>query len=431
MKIIKIFYVYFFLPSITLFSAPDLTISTPGLYRLGNFISSTIISTPDSIISIQANDVILDLAGYVVQQTNATASITGITIGTGLTNVTIRNGTIKNTTLNGITINSGCSNITIENITFQGCQAIGIAAASSGINIKINNCLVTNGSTTGPFGIQLTGGCSECQVTNTIIKNCGSGGIFFSPFRLDCIDSLFIDLIVEDCTGSSVNAFEMFNNFQRNRLVRCIVRNNSTTSSLNGFILNNTANVNDNIFEDCKCLSNSISGALAGFSIIGAAIQNTLKNCIVNGNSSTSSSIGFFCNGNKHQFVSCIVANNNVTAGTIRGFDLENCNDGLVLLCVVHNNTCTTTGQGIFITACNTWTFQDNYVLRNSGGSDAQSFGIVVDTTTNLFTRNIAFRNGVTIANQLSGLGATQLQNNSSQLMNSNTLPWTNLAIAT
>src|SRR6516162_5567665 len=93
-KKILIFHIIFFANSL---QAIDMTISKPGIYTLGNFIVSRPAGST-SIINIISSDVVLDLNGYVVSQGNATASVDGIAINSGLTDIIIKNGTIRSLT---------------------------------------------------------------------------------------------------------------------------------------------------------------------------------------------------------------------------------------------------------------------------------------------------------------------------------------------
>lgn len=109
--------------------APAFTITSPGYYKLGDDITFSP-GGADSIIAIQASNVTLDLGGRIIEQGNATAGVDGIALSAGLSNVIIRNGTIRNVTNRGIFVDSNgasSSQIVISDIVFDTCQSRGIS----------------------------------------------------------------------------------------------------------------------------------------------------------------------------------------------------------------------------------------------------------------------------------------------------------------
>lgn len=122
----------------------DLNLPVKGLYDFSAITVSGFYRLADNVsdqITISVSDVTLDLNGHTVS-----GGTYGIVINSGLNNVTIKNGTVRSTTLNGIQVNSGCSDITVENIVVK--QAVVGIGFDTAVNCVVRNCDM-NLNTTG------------------------------------------------------------------------------------------------------------------------------------------------------------------------------------------------------------------------------------------------------------------------------------------
>jgi parallel beta-helix repeat protein len=184
------------------------TISQPGSYYLTGNLS--ISGGNNNGITVSASSVTIDLNGFALAGSGATSG-TGILIGGGIANVTIRNGTIRNWGAHGIN-GAGNSKVRAENLRVFGNSGNGIlvdvngevlncvAESNVGAGIKgLDNCLVKDSqaiSTTGTnapgisFGAgAVVTGCvasgnsgngitvgNVCKIENcTVLSNTGDG----------------------------------------------------------------------------------------------------------------------------------------------------------------------------------------------------------------------------------------------------------------
>ena len=158
-------------------SAP-MTISQPGSYYLANDVTGE--------ITIDANDVTLDLNGFTVRSSGSNGI--GISSGNPRTNVTIRNGSV-----------AGNGRMTFANFgpisgSYAGNNAIGIVAygrsagETSGQNLRIENVTV-RGFNAGIFLSsfeEIDGG--RHTISNCIVRDFGLRGILASQSTVrDCV----------------------------------------------------------------------------------------------------------------------------------------------------------------------------------------------------------------------------------------------------
>lgn len=195
-------------------SIPDsgLVINSPGKYVF----NTNLLWNPSGdgqAISIQADNVVLDLRGYQLTSVTTQFNTIGI-LATSSENLTIKNGTIANMGLGGIKCDQ-CANVVIKDIVVDGLNLentavytvpVGILVTSS-LNAEIKKCAVKNidvktGSTAA---IQLTetlsSKVSECTVFNLLNRDGACTGIGHllcdlaevKECKLDRIKSEFID----------------------------------------------------------------------------------------------------------------------------------------------------------------------------------------------------------------------------------------------
>lgn len=161
--------------SCTVISAIPYSITSPGNYCLDRDWT-----TPGNGITIDADDVTVDMKGYQLRGPHTGGVVTTLqTIGVWLTNVTIRrNATIRNGRLEGFTrgveLDYGTGHL-VENLQIDGSAYQGIV--NLGSNTVIRNNIITgmNGSLWASAGGVVRGIFSCCAVGNQITNNIVSG----------------------------------------------------------------------------------------------------------------------------------------------------------------------------------------------------------------------------------------------------------------
>lgn len=193
------------------------TITVPGSYYVTTNLTGT---SATNGITIAVSDVWLDLSGYVL--TGIGSSLSGVQVpNTGLTNITVRNGTVRGWPIHGIEVNSDYA-VTVEHIDASENGRSGISCLSGGSAIfTVRNCSATHNNTAnqGGSGITISGGS------------------------------------VLDCSAmANVNAAPGISAGSGALVSRCMVRNNSGPG-----ISVNAASV-----LDCEAFSNTGAGIYAG-----------------------------------------------------------------------------------------------------------------------------------------------------------------------
>src|ERR1035438_7345881 len=153
------------------------TISASGSY----YLTTNISVTSGSAITITASQVTLDLSGFTISSTAATANGTGILLQGGNTDITILNGHIKG----GVTYSGGVYsgpgfangigysytipvNVRVSGVSVSGCSAYGIALSVNGATV-VESCTA---QTIGVWGIQAG------SVSRSTANLCGDTAIF-------------------------------------------------------------------------------------------------------------------------------------------------------------------------------------------------------------------------------------------------------------
>jgi len=146
------------------------TISSPGFYCLDA--NSSLDLASETAITINASNVVLDLNGYTMTNTNGANTALAIGTTSSPSNVTINNGKIIGYR-DGIGFKSGAK-YTIDSIN--------IDVVGKGIDIRADNTIIRNSFIKGDYrGIIICKGYS-CILNNEIVSN--GGGID------SCIDSV-------------------------------------------------------------------------------------------------------------------------------------------------------------------------------------------------------------------------------------------------
>jgi hypothetical protein len=142
------------------------TINSPGLYCLAKNLTYT--ATTDNAITVNASDVTLDLNGFCLTGPGKTSGShnEGISINAGLTNVEIRNGSVKSFGYYGIQAAS-CTGIRVIGLRVSDNGAAGIWMA--GFDHLVVGCSAFNN---GSFGATIANGMLK---GNHVYDNGGQG----------------------------------------------------------------------------------------------------------------------------------------------------------------------------------------------------------------------------------------------------------------
>ena len=381
-----------------------LTIDKSGTYKLRANYSDA--------ISITANDVVLNLGGFTVTSSTDTTNI--INIGSNRNNVVVCNGTISggsgSISQTGIHITSDCSDIHMEeirihnlNTTTTGYYGIHVDGAPGSLitDSSIKNCTITNSTTNSGILIDycnriqieqceiidniISSGISACigstnstnaTIQKNEIKGNTSASNYYSLYFSSTTDSLVTDInIMNNITTGSANfngvyllssAQNMFNN--------CTALGNTSVSSFYGFY--STGASHKNLFEACRVLGNSASDDLYGFYFTNSEYP-TLVDCIASANSNNNSSgsnlpcIGFyFYECTAHKTIRCFGINNKALGagdGATGFFSTGTSGaDGLFLESIVLGNSGTLTSEGIVKTATGTDFGAENFARNQT-----------------------------------------------------------------
>ncbi|MFT3684909.1 MAG: right-handed parallel beta-helix repeat-containing protein [Phycisphaerales bacterium] len=163
-------------------------ITQPGSYYLtGN------VNVPAGLggVFIAVGDVTVDLNGFSIIGAAGTGA--GISSNTGVTNITVRNGAVRNFAGNGIDL-SATPSTRVEDMTVSGCAQFGIV---TGDNALVSNCSSTSNAsgTVGGGGTQSSFDGISVGV-GSIVRSCavrfaGRFGIYHNGYGLvtDCFVS--------------------------------------------------------------------------------------------------------------------------------------------------------------------------------------------------------------------------------------------------
>ena len=196
-------------------TATLVTISQPGSYYLTHNLT---VSTGDGI-DINTNDVTLDLNGFTIRSTAASATGTGILLNNGWTDITIGNGHIRGGgTNNGSGVFSGGGftygiktsgavpeNVQVSRISVSGCRFDGISLAGQNSTV-VEACTVR---TVGGYGI-LASTIKSCSALD-----CGNTAIFGDEVSDSRGQSSGVGDGVEgttaqNCSGTSTSGYGVF-----------------------------------------------------------------------------------------------------------------------------------------------------------------------------------------------------------------------------
>lgn len=170
-------------------------ISSPGIYCLKSSLS--LASASGTGIDIQADDVVLDLNGHVLDNSAAGAGTSSWGIyASNRKNVTIRNGTIRGFFVGMFVgwITSDFTGNVIENLLVDRVTGYGMIAYGPGTVVRKNRVTRTGGSTfvSSPTGIY-AGGTGAHVVDNEVIDTTESAGGLARGITLDSAPAAVVE----------------------------------------------------------------------------------------------------------------------------------------------------------------------------------------------------------------------------------------------
>lgn len=145
------------------------TVAEAGSY----FLSRDVASSVDAV-QIAVSGVTLDLGGHVIDMTGPG---TAVVVSAAVSNVTIRNGTLRGGT-HGIVFASGGSRarVTIENVRILGPSGYGVYV-SGAETLDLRKTEVVSAGLDGVYADGLSG-CFTAKLVDNVIENPGRGGIY-------------------------------------------------------------------------------------------------------------------------------------------------------------------------------------------------------------------------------------------------------------
>lgn len=283
-------------------SSLPFTISTSGSYYLtGNLTAAS----AGAGITVAASHVTLDLGGFVLAGNGGTAQH-GVRVNTSITNVTIRNGTVRAWTGDGISmaVASSCTDLRVENVRAISNAGAGIRLGDEG---AATGCTARGNSASG-----IVGGLG-CQVLAcTAANNTGatSAGIFVAERALvrDCVatengaDGINVgtDSVVTHCT-TKLNGDDGIETGISSMVRSCTAANNTDV----GIEAAPGSSV-----SDCTADSN------AGASAISVGAGASVFRCVARSNTSSAATSQSILAGSLSSVIECNVAGTFTTAGT-------------------------------------------------------------------------------------------------------------------
>ena len=279
-------------------------ISAPGQYCLTNDIIWAPTQSPSSTITINANNVTLNLNGKTINQVN-TLSSQAIVIMPGRSNIIVRNGTLNRMMLNGITL-AGTAATPIRNVTLEDLHikftgaVITPPSVTSGIAItSSNDTIIKNSVVAYSHATDRTTGLVFTQVNNILVKDCvvtglTSAGIClgYQPnFTNDCTFSGCIATRLRGVWGITPNANGTTNGWFGGSLENMVVEN-CQASHLRGacsdchgftFTIGNGITLRDNIASDilADAGQDGTVEMASGYSLVSSN-NMIVENCIAN-----------------------------------------------------------------------------------------------------------------------------------------------------
>lgn len=343
----------------TVIETVPFTISLPGSYCLAN--GFTISSTPctmvtDSIITIKSSCVTLDLNGFEIS-----GGKNGVTITEGLDSVTLKNGTIRNTTAEAILVARGTQCIQLLDLKLinvnqcdglAGIVFLGDAGSHSTSNVIKNVSITDSGA--GGISLRFT---DYTKIINSQAYSITSTPASLSAFGFEARNANIVSL--ENCTAANIismaGGYTVCGSFsgpslgavgyalvncQGGSLINCQASKIAAPfHGADGFFINCCRATS---IEQCSSNYNSSLGPTHGFRSAGSTATVTTQ-CQACGNTATSTSSFGVARG--------FVIDKDLFTQTYHSLSQENKSDGFYLdystsvSCVLGNNEAVSNGD--------------------------------------------------------------------------------------
>ena len=334
-------------------SQPGQAIGSGSYYLTANLIAAR----PTSGIMVIGSDVTIDLNGF--ELVGIAGSGTGIVIGVGQSNVTIRNGTIRNWGGKGID-GVGNARVRVENVRVMNNDGGGIIVD---VNSEVVNCIADGNAGTGIKTID-----------NGLIENCQAISTTGSPGTgILTGDSCLIDRCI-----SRSNAGIGVSSGKNCRLTNCGANNNGGDAGIH-------------TSDSCiliGCTANFNSSTLATSAGIMTAGESFISQCTVIGSNNSANPFSISAGMGINVLEDCTVER--CLVSICKGDGIRASQD-----CSITANTCEAGGPVSFASGIHTTgsgnRIESNLVNRNGHGIDVSAAG-------NLILKNSALGNDYRIA---------------------------------
>jgi hypothetical protein len=416
-------------------------ITTPGLYFFGSDIIYEPTTNNEAILQISASNVTINLDNHTLSQlnTNTYTGTIGILIDQDLTNIVIENGQILDLPQGvGIRVLEGNFDTTLRNIDIIGAGKRGISCEGTAlhqignaefIDVRIIDC---SEDIDGDCGI-LFENCKNAAINNTTVHSCGNSGAAFDAFKLiNCSNFEFYDCDIKNNTGSTFNGLSLTSSLNNIVERTRAINNSSGTGSCFCFTINTGSN--GNTFSECLAQSNISTTTIevAGFVVNGATacalLDCTARSNIGSGNGSIV--YGFKSTDNTTLTADgCAASHNQQTnSGNTYGFYWNNTNRSILSNSVSESNSGDDECCGIYFSSCNDCHIRNNESLYNIGINFTRGLRLA-NSPNHVALSNVAFSNGTTGTEQISGLNALETSDLNTGIANlaAITYPWINI----
>ena len=307
-------------------SSAPFTINSSGSYYLTNNVS---VGGGDAIV-INASGVNLDLNGFTISSTAASANGNAITIGSALRDVTVRNGavvsgvTVTGSTFSGSGFSEGVAasgssrSVHISSVAVSGCL-------TEGINISGSNSSLVESCTVNVVGDE---GIVASVVRNSTARNCGNDAILAdevsdSDGAAIAGKGIYGNHAAQNCSGVSDSNYGVVGDVVQN----CYGQSNTGTG-LSGFTVqschgasNAGTGLNGVAITDSYASNNSTANpTITGTTIHNCYGFNSAAGPAISATYTVADSVGYSSGGNGINVISAkTVSNSYATAATTAG----------------------------------------------------------------------------------------------------------------
>lgn len=416
-------------------------ILTPGLYIFGSDIAYEPTANNQPILQISSSNVTINLDYHSLSQSETSTNVgtIGILIDPGLSNIVIQNGQIRNLTEGiGIQVKEGVSALTLQNIDIINAGNRGMSFEGTAISeitnptifgVRINDC---SEGTTGDYGAFFEY-CNNGNITNTVIHSCGTTAAPFEAFRLNNCSNFEIDNCdIKNNSGSTFTGISL--NTSTNNIVEKsrALSNTSTTGACYCFVINTGSD--GNTISQCLAQSNSSATTteVAGF-VVNGATACALLNCTARSNSGSgngSTVYGVKATDNITLTADGCYASHNQQSnlGNTYGFYWNNTTRSILSNSVSESNSADNQCCGMFCSSCSDCQIRNNQFLYNTGTIFTRGLWLVTSPN-HVAIGNVAFSNGATGIQQISGLTTLETSDLDTSVANLAAIayPWINI----